>query len=372
MPTSLRIVVVGGSLAGLAAANVLARAGADVTVLERGQAGFETRGGGLGLDLASVTGLCEEGPPPHLVLTERRVTTPAGDVIEPTRLPVTAYGALWSWLQQGVRGTSARLRLGTRVVALVAHDEEVHVSCADGSRVDCDLLVLADGGASQLRAGLPGCATPRVYAGYVLWRGLVPAAELPRASSLVDRFHLALDPTHHFVAYPIPTPAGDTHAAARTMNWGWYYPLPAAEAQRLQDAELSDAPHAIGRRELPPAWREVLSAEAAQRWPPWARDLVATSLRLGLLAPHPVHEVMPSCVSAGRVALIGDVAHQASPITGAGARMGFEDALALAAALAAHADVPAALAAYEAARLEAARAVVANGQAAGARLRAAG
>lgn len=367
-----RVVVVGGSLAGLAVANVLARAGADVQVLERGQAGFERRGGGLGLDTASAAALLEGRLPPHLVLTERRVATPTGDVLEPTRLPVTAYGAMWSWLHEGLRATTARLRLGAHVTALDVHDSTPRAVCADGTVAEGDLLVLADGGASALRARLPGWTASQVYAGYVLWRGLVPAAELAQETDLVGKFHLALDPAHHFVAYPIPTPAGDTQAARRVMNWGWYYPLPEADMLRLHDAELSDAPHAIGRRVLPAAWRAVLSDEAARRWPPWARELVTTSLRLGLLAPHPVFEVWPARLHVGRVALIGDVAHQASPITGAGARLGFEDAHALAAALAAHADVPTALAAYAGTRLAAAQAIVAQGQAAGARMRATG
>jgi 2-polyprenyl-6-methoxyphenol hydroxylase-like FAD-dependent oxidoreductase len=115
-----------------------------------------------------------------------------------------------------------------------------------------------------------------------------------------------------------------------------------------------------------------VTAQAPQRRPAWAFAVVASSLRHGLLAPHPVSEYSPTCRCAGRIALVADVAHQASPITGAGARLGFDDATILAAALAAGPDLPQALAAYEAARLPAVQAVVAHGQATSAHLRAVG
>ena len=362
-----RILVVGASLGGLAMANTLSRSGAEVQVFERGAAGFETRGGGLGLDLSSAGALRGGELPAHLILHERRIATGGAEMIEPTRLPVTSYGAMWAWMRAGLHGSPVNLRFGTRVTAIASDASRAHLVCEDGSTAEGDLIVLADGGASALRAQLPGVPAERHYAGYVLWRGLVPAAEVTGEDELVERFHLATDPSHHFVAYPIPTADGRTGANERGINWGWYFPLAEADMQALYDAELTDAPHAIGRLVMPAAWTETLSMQALHRWPPWARRLVATSTRLGLLAPHPIYEYRPACLSAGRIVLAGDVAHQASPITGAGARMGIEDALVLGDALSRHAELPAALAVYTDVRLGAVQAVVEHGIKVGAR-----
>lgn len=370
MSTVQRVLVIGASLGGLAVASDLARNGFDVQVFERGGQGFEKRGGGLGLDLASARALGTGALPPHLVLRERRVASGNREICEPVNLAVTSYGALWSWLRAGLADSRVTLHFQARVTAIGAEAARAWLTCADGRNVEADLIVLADGGASTLRHQVPGIPADRQYAGYVLWRGLVPIAEVAVDDALPERFHLATDPHHHFVAYPIPTPEGRLGVTERLINWGWYFPLAESAMQALHDAELTDAPHAIGRLTVPTAWRETLTAQALTRWPGWARRLVQASLHHGLLAPHPVHEYRPLQLHAERIALAGDVAHQASPITGAGARMGFEDALALAQALQDCATLPAALAAYNRARLGPTQAVVEQGCVAGARFRA--
>jgi 2-polyprenyl-6-methoxyphenol hydroxylase-like FAD-dependent oxidoreductase len=77
----------------------------------------------------------------------------------------------------------------------------------------------------------------------------------------------------------------------------------------------------------------------------------------------PVAEYLPPRLVRGRVALIGDAAHVASPMTGAGFQNALLDVDALAAALrsATAPDVPGSLNRYERERLPQARRLVSSG-----------
>ena len=79
----------------------------------------------------------------------------------------------------------------------------------------------------------------------------------------------------------------------------------------------------------------------------------------------PVAEYLPPRLVRGRVALIGDAAHAASPMTGAGFQNALLDVRALAANLdrVTAPDVPAGLDRYERERLPQARRLVSSGMA---------
>jgi 2-polyprenyl-6-methoxyphenol hydroxylase-like FAD-dependent oxidoreductase len=70
--------------------------------------------------------------------------------------------------------------------------------------------------------------------------------------------------------------------------------------------------------------------------------------------------LMPRPWSRGRVVLIGDTVHATTPHLASGACIGIEDAIVLAEEIQRHADVDAALAAFEARRWERCRMVVQN------------
>jgi 2-polyprenyl-6-methoxyphenol hydroxylase-like FAD-dependent oxidoreductase len=365
----LRIGIVGGSLCGLAMANMLARAGGAVTVIEHRLDGFEARGGGLGVDLELSAHIREQAEaPPHLALTRRRVWFAGNEHEEPLKTHVTSYGALWRWLRAGLVETNTPMLFGERA----SWDESLNaihsprLMLADSRTLDFDLLVFADGGDSRGRRCIVGEEQTRRYAGYVLWRGLVRAVALDPKHNLVDRLHLANAGAHHFVAYPIPTTDALRRLNERILNWGWYFPLAEGELLALV-GENGDgqAPHAIGRRPLPNGWQEALESLSPELWPDWVQHIVAMTMAHGGIAPHPVHEYEPTRMVRGRIALAGDAAHLASPITGGGARMAMEDALALGAALVQAANLDEALATYERQRLEASRAMVRHGRALG-------
>jgi 2-polyprenyl-6-methoxyphenol hydroxylase-like FAD-dependent oxidoreductase len=370
--SQLQIGVVGASLAGLSVANVLERAGAAVTLFERGGASFAGRGGGLGLSLElarAVTG-DPEGCPPHLVYGRRRVWTAGREWEEPTGITVTTYGALWRWLRDHLRTTP--VHHDRHVVAVAETGADAWVTTAGARTERFDLVVAADGGGSGLRHLVEGDGHDRVFAGYVLWRGLVPTASLDDARfDIARRFHVANRGNHHFVAYAIPGHDGRAGVEGRLLNWGWYHPVHEADlAELLGESKLS-APHVLERNHEVHALFAEVERRDRGRWPDWVRHILERSRAEGAVAPHPVFELVPGRLVRGRVALAGDAAHLASPITGSGARMAMEDALTLGAALAAASSIEDALAAYGQARRSDAAHVVRDGQRWGAAFRAA-
>lgn len=361
----LNIAVVGGSLAGLAAARVLHAGGHAVTVFERAGAAFATRGGGLGIDLARASAVGGVPAPPHLRLPRRLLWRDGQHWGEACSEDVTAYGALWRWLCAGLPVDS--LRHGREVRALHETAGAVEVELADRTRRRFDLVISADGGRGAGRAWVEAAPRPPRYAGYVLWRGLCPRRALAGTIAELDGLSINSLPGQHFVAYPIPTYEGAVEFASQLINWGWYRPTPSASVEALMTGAARDlVPHAFTNGPLPLAWVDALR-EALAPWPAAVRELVAATLAAGRVVPHPVHEVMPGPLARGRVALVGDVAHQASPITGAGARMAMRDALALADALAEHHAPEAALQHYARRRAADAAAVVDAGHQAGRR-----
>ncbi|MBV7614470.1 FAD-dependent monooxygenase, partial [Escherichia coli] len=71
----------------------------------------------------------------------------------------------------------ADIHLGKKMVALNDDGQQVTVSFADGSEIQTDLLVGADGTHSMTRAYVLGETVSRRYAGYVNWNGLVEVSE---------------------------------------------------------------------------------------------------------------------------------------------------------------------------------------------------
>jgi 2-polyprenyl-6-methoxyphenol hydroxylase-like FAD-dependent oxidoreductase len=345
----VRCLVVGGSLVGLSAGIALSRLGAEVTVAERSPARAVDGGGGLGIDIAllrQVTGIDAEPP-----------------VLRGIDRDGTAWHLLQGWLEErAARLPGVSVLRSRQVTAVTAGDRDRSATArtAQGDTFAADLVVGADGARSTVRATVDPAHPDGRYAGVLLWRTLVderampPSVTLPAAGEPAREVYAG---PYRLVTYPVPGPDGETAVGHRRLNLVWYDP---EQSDLLHETGLLDGQTVHGSLApgaLPAPVRQRLADFAAARWPsPW-REALALALEAGTVFGTPIVQYKPARLVAGRVALVGDAAHAASPMVGGGFRQGLYDVRALTAALTAAnspAAVPDALGRYERARLGAA------------------
>lgn len=158
--SGLRVAVVGASLGGLSVANVLVRCGADVEVYECFANSFGDRGGALGsVDVALMQSIVNTSESPRKVAGYAHF-----------------YGDLWRFLYEAL--PEKTVHFGVDVQDVLRADSKSPQIVIDGSPQEFDLIIAADGGKSTLRPYVTD-EVPE-YAGYALWRGLVPCEAVPK------------------------------------------------------------------------------------------------------------------------------------------------------------------------------------------------
>jgi len=91
------------------------------------------------------------------------------------------------------------LHMGRRCVGLVQHDDRVEVMFEDGSKVEADVAIGADGIHSAVRRELFGAEQPR-FSGNVAYRGVVPVERVAHLG--IERKSTNwMGPGGHFVHY---------------------------------------------------------------------------------------------------------------------------------------------------------------------------
>ncbi len=352
--TGRRAIVIGGSLGGLIAANLLLRAGWRVDVYERVGEALAGRGAGIvthdelfgALERAGVRVDDSVG-----VRVERRVAFDRdGSVLgeRPMRQVLTAWGRLYRLLKDAL--PAERYHFGHELQRVDQDERSVTARFAGGASETGELLVAADGIRSTVRAQMLPEARP-AYAGYVAWRGLAGERALGASTyaALFEKFGFCLPPGEQMLGYPVAGPNNSTEPGTRRYNFVWYRP---ADAQEALPALLTDE---TGRRythSIPPDRIRAEVIEAMRRdadallAPQFAE--VVCNAALPLL--QPIFDLESARLAFGRVAIIGDAAFVARPHCGMGVTKAAGDAVALLDCLAPGDDVPAALRAYEAAR----------------------
>lgn len=369
-----RIAVVGGSIAGCAAALAAHRAGAGtVTLYERVPGQLGERGMGVAMHNVryaelEAAGYLDAATPwvqidhRHFYVRDTAHADPLGRRIARMEFPFRAYN--WASLWHGLRGrvpAGTDLRSGTRVEAVTRDDSGAEVRTAAGSE-HFDLVVGADGHRSVVRGAAFAEVRPRL-ASYPAWRGAYPVERLPDP----DRWPAGVCayvvfPGGHLVVYRIP--AGPDDPRGTRVNWVFYTDpstglgLP---ADRSATAESADSPDARDRAAqddtLSTEQRELLARVADTLLPPYWAELIKATAR-DELAVQTLYDFTAPHYTAGPLLLLGDAATVARPHTGAGAVKALQDASALERALSGTPDLSEALHAYDSERAPTGRTMV--------------
>ena len=347
----MKAIVIGGGIAGPATAMALQQVGVDVTILERrsddGRATgsyFSIAPNGLSaLDAIGALDLARPlGAPAHDSLMYGATGRLLGRVTLGTPLadgtPSLAMrrGDLTGALMDEAARRGILVRYAARVTSVRTSPERAVVTLEDGTELDADLVVAADGIHSVARRTLDAGAPAPRYVGLTNFGGIT------RNSPIADRlapeaWTFVFGRRAFFGAFPEPN--GDVV---------WFVNVPRPEISREERASTTDA-----------QWKEWLTSLLAGDRSEAAALVAAGELQLAGDNTYDLGHV--PVWHDDRLVLVWDAAHAPSPSSGQGASMALEDAVALATALRDAPSVPEALSSYEAARRARVEKIVAVG-----------
>ncbi len=333
MPRAPRVAIIGGGIGGLAAALALEARGAEVVVAEKSAVLSEV-GAGLNLSPNAVMACRALGieaaveaigsVQDFLIIrswNSGRIISRArrGDYRQTFGAPhITVHRADLLEILSGALKTT-EVRLGMRCIGVETRDRVAVARFADGSEIEADIAVGADGIHSVVRNSLFGADTPR-FTGCICWRGMAPIDAVPADINTKDGA-MWMGPHGHVVHYPVHR--GELlNIVAHIDSDAW------TEESWTHECDVAEVTTTYAK------WHRDLTRvyPCSTRWYKWA-----------LYDRDPLPRW-----SKGRATLLGDSAHAMLPYLGQGAGMAVEDGCVLAAMVARHADdLGTALLAYE-------------------------
>jgi 2-polyprenyl-6-methoxyphenol hydroxylase-like FAD-dependent oxidoreductase len=332
----LDVVVVGGGIGGLFAANALIAHGLNVSVYEQAPALGEV-GAGVFLTPNSVRQLQRLGFGPAVEKSGARVGPGShyfrhdGTPIAPVQVTDSSgWNATFGMHRADLVEMLAQplpagvVRTGHRAIGFEQIGDVARVSFANGAVAEADIVIAADGIHSELRHFVAPPSRP-VFHGSVAYRGVLPHALVPHWPT--DRWLMWLGKGKHFLTFPV--------RSGELINYVGFVPA---------DAEMKESWSAPGDP-------DVLRAEF-RGWDPRIETLLSQVQKTFRWALYD-REPLPTW-TRGRLTLLGDAAHPMLPHLGQGANQSIEDGMALATILARAelGSVPAALLAYQRLRRE--------------------
>ena len=331
-----RAVVIGGSLGGLFAANLLGDLGWEVDVFEKVADDLASRGAGIGTHDELLAVLAKLG-----IAIDERLGIKAAERIcvdragrELHRTPWGHTMSAWANVYRPLkdRFQAARYHFGKAFAGLARERDEIVARFEDGSEARGDLLIGADGLRSAVRAELfPGLEP--AYAGYVAWRSIVEESAIPAAARerLGTGYWFVLPPGEMMLCYQVPAKLSAENRrrpqGGRDWNYVWYRPV---TEDQLRDISTDASGRHHGIAMPPPLIRPDVIAQIKDD----ARSLLAPHIAELVERSQPffqaVFDVESPRLVVDRVVLLGDAAFVARPHVGMGVTKGALDALCLA------------------------------------------
>ncbi|RHY56903.1 hypothetical protein DYB34_001225 [Aphanomyces astaci] len=382
--TSVHVLVVGGGIGGIAAAQLLSKVPhIRVTLYER-DAGPTTRDQGLaiGLRQEAVDILTNQLGWPHLAeyftadgainlaLMSKSSSTPlilvrnALSIHLPDGRAASAMisrSDLRNAMMDSLNATAAEPRDGLsifynkQVVSYVEENEQIVVTCADGTSSMFDCVVGADGARSRIRAQRCPALEP-VALGYWTDAGSYMVSN-PSDLAATNRLF-------HYARSSLVRKAGRRGVSFLCFVYGthrvlWSLSMPQSVATESQLHSALDAP----------VMREATVQLAKECFDDDVANIIAATPSLDMFRGYSFYSVLADTMAtnplgialASRVTLLGDAAHKTTTQAGLGATTALQDALLLANMLAGVRrpdDVPDALRRYEVGMCQAAKVVV--------------
>ena len=330
------VVVVGGGIGGLFAANALIAHGLRVSVYEQAPALGEV-GAGVFLTPNSVRQLERVGLKAAVEKWGTRVGAGSqylrhdGAPIAPVQVTDSAgWNATFGMHRADFVEFLAKalpaevVHTGHRCVGFEQDGDVARVSFSNGAVAEGHVVIAADGIHSELRQYVAPPSRP-VFHGSVAYRGVLAHERIPDWPA--DCWLMWLGKGKHFLSFPV--------RAGQLINYVGFVPA----EQEMKESWSAPGDPDVLRREFA-GWDPRIERLLSQ---------VQTTFRWALYDREP----LPNW-TRGRLTLLGDAAHPMLPHLGQGANQGIEDGMALATILA-RADrktAPAALLAYERLRRE--------------------
>ncbi|PVG84524.1 pyridine nucleotide-disulfide oxidoreductase [Nocardioides gansuensis] len=332
----MRVVVVGGGIAGPAVAMALHWNGVEAVVLE-GRPRSDGREGSYltvtpnGLDalehMGALSLVRDAGFPARRNVMlgsrgQRLGEVGLGEPLHDGTHAVTVKRSLLSMcLAQEAERRGIPIEYDAPVAEVADHGSSARATLTDGRTFEGDLLIGADGVHSKVRRAIDPHAPSGRYVGLLNFGGITRDTHL--AEELPEE------------AWEFRFAKRAFFGAARTPGRDvvWFVNLPGPEIDRAQRGAIS-----------PDAWHHQL-AELFTGDPGPAAELIAAG-KLELVADNVYDLGHVPTWHRGRLVVIGDAAHAPSPSSGQGASMALEDAALLTAALRRHPTVEDALARF--------------------------